>query len=55
MSKSSSASTVSWRSDAFVGVAVVIAVLLLNQATDLFGTLERRFYDFGSTSTPRVP
>ena len=55
MPTSSSANTVFWRSDAFVGLAVVIAVLLLNQVTDLFGTLERRFYDFGSTSTTRMP
>ena len=34
---------------------MVVAVLLLNQVTDLIGTLERRFYDFGSTSTARVP
>lgn len=44
-----------WRSDAFVGVAVVLAALLLNQVTDFFGTLERRFYDFASTHTPRTP
>ena len=30
-------------------------MLLLNQATDLIGTLERRFYDFSSTSTSRLP
>ncbi len=34
---------------------MVVAVLLLNQATDLIGTLERRFYDFSSTSTARLP
>ncbi len=34
---------------------MVVAVLLLNQATDLIGTLERRFYDFSSTSTSRLP
>ncbi|HQX58324.1 MAG TPA: serine/threonine-protein kinase [Burkholderiaceae bacterium] len=33
----------------------MLAVLVLNQATDLIGTLERRFYDFGSTSTSRQP
>jgi len=33
---------------------VVVAVLLLNQVTDLIGTLERRFYDFASTSTSRL-
>ncbi len=33
----------------------MVAVVLLNQATDLIGTLERRFYDFASTSTSRQP
>ncbi len=33
----------------------MLAVLLLNQATDLIGTVERRFYDFASTSTSRQP
>ena len=34
---------------------IVVAVILLNQTTDLIGTLERRFYDFASTSTSRQP
>ena len=33
----------------------MLAVVLLNQATDLIGTFERRFYDFASTSTSRQP
>jgi CHASE2 domain-containing sensor protein/predicted Ser/Thr protein kinase len=53
--KSSSKNAQFWRADWFAGVAVVIAVLLLNQVTDLIGSLERRFYDFGSTSTSRLP
>ncbi len=44
-----------WHADWFAGVLVVVAVLLLNQATDLIGTLERRFYDVASTSTSRQP
>ena len=44
-----------WRADWFAGVLIVLAVVLLNQATDLIGTLERRFYDFSSTSTSRQP
>ena len=44
-----------WRADWFVGVLVVLAVLILHQAGDLIGTLERRFYDFASTSTSRQP
>jgi len=43
------------RSDALVGLLVVLAVLLLHASTDLFGGLERRFYDFASTRTDRVP
>lgn len=44
-----------WRADWFVGVLVVLAVLVLHQASDLISGLERRFYDFGSTSTSRQP
>ena len=44
-----------WRADWFVGVLVVLAVLLMHQVTDFIGTLERRFYDFSSTSTSRQP
>lgn len=53
--KSSSKNAQFWRADWFAGIAVVVAVLLLNQVTDLIGTLERRFYDFSSTSTSRLP
>ncbi|MDP2368717.1 CHASE2 domain-containing serine/threonine-protein kinase [Rhodoferax sp.] len=34
---------------------MVLAVLVLHNVTDLFDTLERRFYDFASTSTARQP
>src|SRR5688500_507331 len=44
-----------WRSDWFVGVLVVVAVLVLHYGTDFIGTLERRYYDFASTSTSRQP
>jgi eukaryotic-like serine/threonine-protein kinase len=44
-----------WRADWFVGVLVVIAVLLLHNFGDLIGTLERRYYDFASTSNSRQP
>ena len=40
-----------WRTDWFVAVLVVLVVVILNQTTDFIGTLERRFYDFGSTSS----
>ncbi|MDP3138274.1 MAG: CHASE2 domain-containing protein, partial [Burkholderiaceae bacterium] len=44
-----------WRADWFVGLLIVIAVLVLQQSTDFIGALERRFYDFASTSTSRQP
>ncbi|MDB5954962.1 serine/threonine-protein kinase [Ramlibacter sp.] len=44
-----------WRTDWFAGLLVVVAVVLLYQATDFIGTLERRFYDYASTATSRKP
>ena len=44
-----------WRSDWLVGVLVVVAVFVLHSFTDIFGSLERRYYDFASTSTARQP
>jgi serine/threonine protein kinase/CHASE2 domain-containing sensor protein len=44
-----------WKKDWFAGILVVLAVLLLNNFSDFFGTLERRYYDFASTSTGRQP
>ena len=44
-----------WRADWFVAVLIVVAVVILHQTTDTIGTLERRFYDFGSTSSGRQP
>ncbi|TWO66662.1 CHASE2 domain-containing protein [Caenimonas sedimenti] len=44
-----------WRSDWFVGVLVVLAVVILNLGTDFIGTLERRYYDFAATSGNRQP
>lgn len=56
MAKSSSSkSGAFWKSDWFAGVAIVVAVIVLNLVTDFIGTLERRFYDFASTSTTRQP
>ncbi|OOG48453.1 CHASE2 domain-containing serine/threonine-protein kinase [Polaromonas sp. A23] len=55
MATSSSKRGQFWRADWFVGVLVVLAVLVLHSATDFFGTLERRYYDFASTSTSRQP
>ena len=44
-----------WRTDWFVGLLVVVAVVVFHFATDAIGTLERRFYDFASTSSGRQP
>ncbi len=55
MATSSSKRGQFWRADWFVGVLVVLAVLVLHSASDFFATLERRYYDFASTSTSRQP
>ncbi|HSV45469.1 MAG TPA: serine/threonine-protein kinase [Ramlibacter sp.] len=56
MSRSSSSKRGSfWRTDWFVGVLVVAAVVALHQSTDVIGTLERRFYDWASTQSSRQP
>ncbi len=44
-----------WRTDWFAGLAVVVAVVAFHLTTDFFGALERRFYDFASTSSSRAP
>jgi eukaryotic-like serine/threonine-protein kinase len=44
-----------WRADWFVGAVVLIAVLIFHQTSDVFNTLERRFYDLASTSSSRQP
>ena len=44
-----------WRTDWFVGLLVVMSVVFFNATTDFFGSLERRFYDFASTSSSRQP
>ncbi|HSI54123.1 MAG TPA: serine/threonine-protein kinase [Ramlibacter sp.] len=56
MSKSSSAKRGQfWRADWFVALMIVAAVFVLDRTTDVFSTLERRFYDFASTSSGRLP
>ncbi len=55
MATSSSKRRQFWRADWFVGVLVVLAVLVLHSSSDFFATLERRYYDFASTSTSRQP
>ncbi len=55
MAKSSSKAGAFWRADWFAGVAIVLAAVALHMGTDFIGTMERRFYDFASTSTSRQP
>ncbi|MFW5330389.1 CHASE2 domain-containing serine/threonine-protein kinase [Hydrogenophaga sp. ZJX-1] len=42
-------------SDAIIALMVVVAAFALHFATDLFGGLERRYYDFASTRSDRTP
>ena len=44
-----------WRADWFAGVVILLVTIILHLSTDFIGTLERRFYDFASTSTTRQP
>ena len=44
-----------WRADWFIGAAIVVAVFVLWQASSLFETLERRFYDVASVQSSRQP
>jgi eukaryotic-like serine/threonine-protein kinase len=44
-----------WRTDWFVGVLVVLAILLLYKFTNVVDTLENRFYDFGITQSNKKP
>ncbi len=44
-----------WQADWFVGLLIVLAVMVLHATTDFLGGLERRFYDYASTTTARQP
>ena len=44
-----------WRTDTFVGLAVMLLALGLHASTDFFAGLERRFYDYGVASSDRLP
>ena len=44
-----------WRTDWFAGLLVVVSVFVLHKATNVIDSLERRFYDFASTSSSRQP
>jgi eukaryotic-like serine/threonine-protein kinase len=44
-----------WRTDWFLGVAVVIFVIAFNRLSDLIPSLERKAYDLGVVATSRTP
>ena len=44
-----------WKSDWFLGFAVVIFVVLFNRLSDLVPSLERKAYDLGVVATSRTP
>ena len=44
-----------WKTDWFLGVAVVILVALFSRASDLIPSLERKAYDLGVVATSRTP
>ena len=44
-----------WKTDWFLGVAVVIFIALFNRFSDLVPSLERKAYDLGVVATSRAP
>jgi serine/threonine-protein kinase len=44
-----------WKTDWFLGVAVVISVVLFSRLSDLIPSLERKAYDLGVVATSRTP
>ena len=44
-----------WKTDWFLGVVVVVCIVLLNRASDLIPSLERKAYDLGVVATSRTP
>jgi eukaryotic-like serine/threonine-protein kinase len=44
-----------WRADWLLALVVIAIVLIVYRATDAIDTVERRFYDFASTSASRTP
>ncbi|MEO7726076.1 MAG: serine/threonine-protein kinase [Burkholderiales bacterium] len=44
-----------WKSDWFLGLAVVLAIVLFNRVSDLIPSLERKAYDLGVIATSRTP
>lgn len=44
-----------WRADWFLGACLIALLVTIHGTTDFFGAIERRFYDFASTSTESQP
>ena len=44
-----------WKTDWFLGVAVVIFIVLFNRLSDFIPSLERKAYDLGVVATSRAP
>ena len=44
-----------WKTDWFLGVVVVVCIVLINRASDLIPSLERKAYDLGVIATSRTP
>jgi hypothetical protein len=44
-----------WKTDWFLGAAVVIFIVLFNRLSDLVPSLERKAYDLGVVATSRTP
>lgn len=44
-----------WKTDWFLGVAVVVCRVLFNHASDLLPSLERKAYDLGLVAASRTP
>ena len=44
-----------WKTDWFLGLAVVVAFIFFNRATDLVAGLERKAYDLGVQASNRAP
>ena len=44
-----------WKTDWFLGVAVVICVVVFSRLSDLVPSLERKAYDLGVVATSRAP
>ncbi|MBE0612942.1 MAG: CHASE2 domain-containing protein [Burkholderiales bacterium] len=44
-----------WKTDWFLGLAVVVGIVLFNRTSDIIPSLERKAYDLGVIATARTP